>query len=417
MAKMLTLYQSVTALFAPLIARRDEKRLVKHGVAPDRRRERQGHATLSRPDGPLVWLNAVSVGESLSVLSLIHAMRTAQPDLSFLLTTTTATAAQAVTARMPENCQHQFAPLDTRAALRRFLDYWHPDLAVFVESEIWPRTIGAVKNRRIPLALVNARLSERSLRRWAKMPGTARRVFGQFDLMLAQTDHTAAALREFCDVPVLVTGDLKSAAPALPVDPAAKTAMQGAIAGRPVWLAASTHEGEETPVAQAHAKAQQTQPDLLLILAPRHPDRGPQIADDLTRARWRTTLRSTGALPNPDTQIYIADTLGELGLWYELTPVAFLGASLVEKGGHNPYEAAHFGTPLLHGPHVFNFADVYARMDAAGATKPVGDDFGDDLIAALQNPAMSTEMASFPIGPDDLPDQVAAHLLGLLRTG
>ncbi|PIE18355.1 MAG: 3-deoxy-D-manno-octulosonic acid transferase [Proteobacteria bacterium] len=416
MALALALYRGLTGPAAPLLIARDAARLRRAGLAPDRIAERRGKASLARPAGaPLIWINAVSMGESLSVQPVIAALCAAGAHV--LLTTTTATAAQMAGDRLPEGAWHQFAPLDLPGPVTRFLDHWRPDAAVFVESDLWPRQILAAQARGIPLALINARLSQGSLRGWSAAPRSARRIFSAFDLVRVQTASTASALKRLGAPRAAITGDLKAVAAQPPVDPAAHAALSAAIGTRPLWLAASTHPGEEEACATAHP----TLPDeALLILAPRHPERGPEIAAQLSAQGWRTALRSTGALPDASTQIYIADTLGELGLFYSLAPLAFIGGSLVALGGHNPYEAAHFGTALLTGPNRSSFKAPYDALIEAGACVSVPDAAAlpAALRAALAPEALATMRAAhagLPKPDPDLPQQIASDIMALSR--
>ncbi|SIS53662.1 3-deoxy-D-manno-octulosonic acid transferase [Phaeovulum vinaykumarii] len=367
------------APFAPLLLRR---RLAAGKEDPDRWPEKLGQASHPRPRGRLIWVHAVSVGESLSVLPLLERLVApggAEGRAQVLLTTGTLTSARLLAARAPEGVIHQFAPLDLPGALARFLDHWRPDVAVMVESEFWPRLLRAVAARGIPLLLVNARISDRSARAWARVPATARALLGRFRAITVPDAATAARLGAL-GVPadrLHVVGALKSAAGRLPVDETEKARLAACLGGRPCWLAASTHPGEEALIAEALAAgaqsmgARSSRPGPLLILAPRHPERGPALRAELSARGLRVAQRALGQDPGPDTDIYLADTLGEMGLWFDLSPVAFIGGSLVAVGGHNAYEPALHGAAILHGPMVSNFADLYARLDAAGGARCV----------------------------------------------
>jgi 3-deoxy-D-manno-octulosonic-acid transferase len=358
------------APFGPAILRR---RLAQGKEDPTRWPEKLGKITVARPEGRVIWVHAVSVGEGLSVLPLLKAL-TACGGVTVLLTCTTVTAMVLMQARVPERVIVQFLPLDLPGPVARFLEHWRPDVAVMVESEFWPRLIHATHARGIPLILANARMSDRSARRWARLGGLARAVLGRFTLLAAPDAAMAERLISLGaeGVRVRVTGTLKRAAERLPVDPEELARLRAAIGGRPLWLAASTHAGEEAAVADAHRLLCQSRPDALLILAPRHPARAGEIGEILAAQGLSQGWRSRGEAPG--AQVYLADTLGEMGLWLDLCPVSFVGGSLVPGiGGHNAYEPALHGSAILHGPHVGNFADLYARMDAAGAAQPVTD--------------------------------------------
>ena len=366
-------YAAATAVALPFAARARVKRLRTAGVSAHRAHEVLGHATEQRPGGTLIWFHAASVGESLSVLSLIEAMGRALPYVRFLITSGTPTSATLIAARMPPRTRHQFAPLDGAGPLRRFLQSWRPDACVLVESELWPNMLVQTRAANIPMALVNARLSEKSLRRWAKHRETAQFLLGGFAMVLAQTQALAEQLVSL-GAPAARTfrgADLKSLSAPLPVDQTALTEIRKSLGDRPVWAACSTHPGEERDVLAAHQALLKNHPGLCLILAPRHPERRAEVETLIAETGLDFTTRSVGGLPQ--AQVYLADTLGELGIWYTCAPFVFLGGSLKPIGGHNPFEPAHAGAAILSGTHVTNFADTFARLDAAGGVKMVAD--------------------------------------------
>lgn len=390
---LMALYLGVSRLLPPLYRRVQRRRLAQGKEDPARSAERWGRARTGRPEGPLVWFHAASVGESLSLLGLIDALHAARPGVGVLVTTGTVTSAGLMEDRLPPFASHAFAPYDTHGAIRRFLDHWRPDLAVWAESELWPRLVHDTYRRGVPMLLINARLSAASARGWSRARGLARAMLTRFIEILAQDDETAHRLIAL-GAPaarVKVTGTLKEDAAAPGCDPAELARLQALLGDRPRWLAASTHPGEEEIVAEAHRAF----PGRLLILAPRHPERGPRIAADLRAAGWAVAQRSAQEDPGPDTQIYLADTLGEMGLWFRLAPVSFVGGSLTEVGGHNPYEPAALHSAILHGPHVANFAPVYARLAAAdGALEVRGAESLQQGLAALLAPGAAERQAN-----------------------
>src|SRR5262245_1419302 len=301
--------------------------------------------------------------------------------MGMLVTTGTVTSGGLAEQRLHRGVVHQFIPLDILHFVRRFLDHWQPDLALFVESELWPNMLVETSARGIPMVLVNARLSEHSFRRWRRVPKSIFNLLRRLDLCLAGTSSDAARLAELGASNVVTTGNLKLDVPAPPVDPAALAMLQEALAGRPVTAAASTHAGEEETVIEAHTRLSKNFPDLLTLIAPRHPDRGPRIAEIAAAAGLRPALRSREELPNRTTQIYVVDTVGELGLVYRLASAVFIGGSLVKHGGQNPIEAAKLRTAILHGPHVWNFGEIYAARDNAHGAELV--DNADRLTAHL----------------------------------
>jgi 3-deoxy-D-manno-octulosonic-acid transferase len=350
---------SALELIAPFALR---QRALRGKEDRARLEERLGHAVKSRPTGQLVWIHGASVGECMAVLPLIGELLKTE-NRSVLVTSGTVTSAQLMAERLPPHAFHQFAPLDTPASVARFLDHWSPDIGLFVDSEIWPNTLAGAKARDIPLALINGRMSARSFAGWRYAPRTAAAILSLYDVCLAQDDETAERLRGLGAKNVLVGGSLKADAPPLPADADKLAALRNAIGARPVFLAASTHAGEDEIILPAHDALRREFPELLTIVAPRHPERGPGIAMLCgTRAAAR---RAAGSAPDRETAIYIADTIGELGLFYRLAPFALIGGSLIPHGGQNPLEPAHLGCAVLAGPHTANFAQAYNAILAA----------------------------------------------------
>lgn len=360
----------------PLLLLRRAKQGKEHGP---RLSERRGLPRLARPRGPLVWVHGASVGELASVLPLID--RIARRGIGVLVTTGTVTSGGLAEQRLPRGVIHQFVPLDVPRFVHRFLAHWQPDLALFVESDLWPNIIIEASTRRLPMILVNGRLSESSYRRWTYLRGSIFNLLHRFDLCLAGTQADADRLSALGAPRVMTAGNLKLDVPAPPADHGKLTALQNAIAGRPLIAAASTHPGEESAVIGAHRRLRVNFPGLLTVIAPRHPERGPGVAELAAAAGLKAVLRSHGALPAAATEIYVADTMGELGLLYRLTPVVFIGGSLVRHGGQNPIEAAKLGAAILHGPHVWNFAEIYAALDQARGAERVDD--AERLTAGL----------------------------------
>ncbi|MGH6923404.1 MAG: 3-deoxy-D-manno-octulosonic acid transferase [Propylenella sp.] len=346
-----------------------------------RRGERFGVAGIARPAGPLVWIHAASVGEMVAVEPLMRRLRERGPAL--LLTTGTVTAADVARRRLNGVALHQFAPIDAPAPVGRFLDHWRPNLALFAESELWPTILKSLCRRALPLVVINASISERSFRSWRAFLPLARAVTGRAELFLAQSAADAERLRELGANRVHVCGNLKFDVPPPPADAAAVERMHNEIGGRPMFLAASTHSGEETAVIAAHAELARTGVPLVTVIAPRHPQRGDAIAEEIRAAGLRFARRSLGQPIGRETDIYLADTIGEMGLWYRLADAAFLGGSLLPHDGHNPIEPAKLLIPVLHGPHVETFRDIYNALDAAHAVKQVSD--GATLAEALRH--------------------------------
>ena len=405
----------------PFAARQSVAKLRRAGVEVHRAHEKLGHASAPRPKGKLIWFHAASVGESLSVLALIDRMGRALPEAHFLITSGTATSARLVGQRLPPRTQHQFAPLDAPGPLKRFLNHWQPDAALFVESELWPQMLRRTHARGTAMALINARLSQRSIARWQKQPALARYLFGVFDLILTQNDAMAEAMVSISAPADRVARgiNLKSMAGPLPQDEDALFEARAALGHRPIWIASSTHPGEEKSVLEAHRQLLERFPDLCLILAPRHPERGNEVAELIGSAGLNFTRRTRGDMPGE--QVFLADTLGELGTWYALSEVVFLGGSLHPIGGHNPYEVAQAGAMVLSGTHVANFAETYAEMEAAGAARLVAgtQDLAERVADLLSNDiARAKGVASakaYAEGQTDKLDSIAERLITALR--
>ncbi|MBI4276112.1 MAG: 3-deoxy-D-manno-octulosonic acid transferase [Rhizobiales bacterium] len=361
----------------------------RHGKEhPTRVCERRGVSQIRRPSGPLVWVHGASVGEFLTVVPMIHRIRA--HGFHVLVTTGTVTSAEVARTRLPSGCVHQFAPLDAPRFAGRFLDHWRPDLAIFVESDLWPNLIIGASSRSVPMIVVNGRVSERSFRRWQRAPATIRALLERFDLCLAQSKIDADRYAALGAAHVDISGNLKLDVPAPQVDDEKLGALTAVIGSRRVLGAASTHPGEDMAVIEAHRHLRREFPGLLTIIAPRHPERGMQIADAATAARLSPALRSRRQLPDAHTEIYVADTIGELGLLYRLASVVFMGGSLVEHGGQNPIEAIKLGAAVLHGPHVWNFAEVYTALDAARGAAEIEDARQLTILASawLRDPAL-----------------------------
>jgi 3-deoxy-D-manno-octulosonic-acid transferase len=367
----LRMYRGISAALGPLSPLLLNYRLRRGKEDAARLPERFGETRIPRPRGPLVWVHGASVGEFNTVLPLIEHIR--KQAISVLVTTGTVTAAKLARDRLHPQVVHQFVPLDAPRFVGRFLDHWRPDLGMFVESDLWPNMIMETSERGVPLILVNGRLSERSFDRWRLAPGTIAGLLGRFSLCLVRTPVDADRYGSLGAPRLVTTGNLKLDVPAPSADPAALAALTDAIAGRPLLAAASTHPGEDDVIVEAHKLLRQSFSNLLTVIAPRHPERGGDITALAATAGLRATRRSSGALPDATTDIYVADTLGELGLLDRLAPVVFMGGSLIPHGGQNPIEAIKLGAAILHGPHVGNFADIYASLDKARGAARVTD--------------------------------------------
>lgn len=391
----LALYRGLTGLGAPVISHLLRRRMACGKEDAQRFPERRGIASRPRPYGPLAWIHAASVGEAISALSLINRMLRVRTDLHILVTTGTVTSAAIMAERLPPRSFHHYAPVDRLPWVRRFLDHWEPDMAVWIESEFWPNLICETAARKIPAFLVNGRISKKSAENWRYLPGFIRGIIGRFQLCLAQTEDEAERFRRLGADPVHCVGNLKFSASPLPANEADLRLLVTRIGSRPRWVAASTHPGEETLAADTHLALKDRFHGLLTIIVPRHPGRGDAIAAELSKRGLLVVRRSTDDAIEPEADIYLGDTLGELGLFYRIGDIAYIGGSMDSYGGHNPLEAAQLDCAVLHGPDMANFTTVAAQLGEAGAAVTVRTT--DELAAAvggfLENPQQRDRVA------------------------
>jgi 3-deoxy-D-manno-octulosonic-acid transferase len=361
----LRVYRGLSSAVVPLAPALIKRRLKQGKEDPARIGERRGLSRDIRPPGPLVWIHGASVGEVLAAAALIDRLRAL--DLRILLTSGTVTSAAIVAKRFPADVIHQYVPYDSPRYVARFLDHWRPGLALFIESDLWPNLILASAARRLPLVLIS---------------GTISALLGRFEICLAQSRVDAERFAALGCRNVIATGNLKLDVPAPPADAAKLERLMSVTRGRPIIVAASTHPGEEEILLETHRTLAGLFPSLLSVIVPRHPDRGEAVARIITASGLHVALRSREELPTATTDIYVADTMGELGLFYRLAPIVFMGGSLVPHGGQNPIEAIKLGASIVHGPHVFNFTDVYEALDRAGGAGRA--DTQDALVKQLR---------------------------------
>lgn len=378
----LKLYRAASWASAPVARLLLRHRLMQGKEDPTRVRERTGEASRARPAGPLWWIHGASVGESLSVLPLVERFKIDHPSFNVLVTTGTVTSAQLMAERLPDRAFHQFIPVDHPRFIKAFLDHWRPDGVIFVESEFWPNLLAETRKRTRFLALVNGRVSPKSFAEWRQKPQSIRYLLSHFDVLIAQDRQNAERLSFLSGKEVPSCGNLKNAAPPLPSDAVEETRMLADLDQRPFWLAASTHPGEEESIIAAHKSLKAEAPGIVTLLAPRHPERGEEIAALAAANGLIARRRSKKERIDRSTDLYLADTLGELGLLYRISNAAFVGGSLVQKGGHNPLEPARLGCAILHGPHIFNFVETYADIRGAGGAALVRND--RELSAAVK---------------------------------
>ncbi|MFN9281884.1 MAG: 3-deoxy-D-manno-octulosonic acid transferase [Betaproteobacteria bacterium] len=370
---LLTLAHALLAMLAPVWRVQLRRRLARGKETERSVAEKLVQAPAPRPPGPLVWGHAVGLGEAQSLAGLFAEMAEELPDHHFLITSSARSSGQALERSLPPRCLHQFAPIDTPATVRRFLDHWQPALALWCEMDLWPVLVSHTRARGVPMALVNARVKRSALPGRLRMRAFYAALLAHYDRLYAQDEASAQALKAL-GAPadrVRVATTVKALARPLPCSADELSRLQASLRGRPVWLGASTHAGEEPLLLEAHARLLSKQPDALLVLAPRYPARGPDIEALAPTAGVRR--RAAGQAPDADTTVYVADTVGEMGLWCRLACVAFVGGSITPVGGHNPFEPLALGCAVLHGPQVANFEESYAALDAQGLALKVSD--------------------------------------------
>lgn len=377
-------YLGLSSIAGPMYRLLLRSRLKQGKEVATRIGERFGKTDKKRPDGFLVWFHAASVGESQALLTPLHQILAQVPDLHVLVTTTTRTSAELLSQQLPERALHQFSPVDTKQATKAFLRHWQPDLAIWTESEIWPRLMIETAELGTPMHLINARVSPKTAERWRTYGRPLSYLLERFVTIATQDEATRNLITSLGidDTRVSVTGSTKSQAAPLPHDPGTLSKLRHAVGARNCWLAASTHPGEEEYVLASHQEMLQSDPDALLILVPRHPERGVEVRRMITSAGLSCAQRSLHEALNDSTQVYLADTMGEMGLWYRLAPISFVGGSLVPIGGHNPYEPIALGSAVISGPGVYNFGDIYTTLDEVDGVTMISD--GERLVDAVQ---------------------------------
>ncbi len=414
---ILGLYRLATDMGAPVIAAYLNRRMARGKEDRTRFAERLGNAGLPRPDGKVIWMHGASVGESLSMLPVISAFSERPDAPTILVTTGTVTSARLMRERLPDNALHQFIPVDRLAYVEKFLNHWRPDIVLWWESELWPNLVTETHARGIPLLLVNARMSPKSFEKWRHWRGFARTLLRNFDVVLAQTDADAARYEALGAQNVERLGNLKFAVPPLPCDEGTLAEIRTRTGLRPIWLAASTHAGEEDIAWNVHQRLRALHPDLLTIIVPRHPERGPDIAAALRDSGAIVAIRSNSEPVTPECDVYLADTMGELGLFFRLAPIVFMGKSLVPEGGQNPIEPARLGAAVITGPHFWNFDEVMKSMARDGGLEIVADaDALFDAVAAdLSDPTRAQTRAQAALAYAESESRVLDNFLDRLE--
>ena len=384
----ISIYNTLIRILYPLVIRRYIKKRQQNGKEDVKRfNERIGKPSMKRPEGKLIWFHGASVGESLSMLPLINKLLENYPDAHIMVTTGTVTSAEVMGKRLPERAFHQYIPIDNPKFVTRFIKHWHPDLVLWFESDLWPALLSGIKRKNIPLILVNGRISNKSFKRWQQFDFISKELLGCFTYCLGQSEEDAYRLRVLGAKDSMCLGNLKYAGINPPVDADKKAEILEQIEGRPLWAVSSTHSDEELKIGKFLKRVIEKVPGLMTIIAPRHPNRGPEIQEQLNELGLKTALRSKGEKISKTTDVYIADTIGEVGIWYDMAPIVFIGGSLIPHGGQNFMEPSRFRDAVLVGPHMHNFTDAMNRAKKADAVIQVNDvvELEESLLQLLTN--------------------------------
>ncbi len=382
---LLKTYLFITSVI-PGLARGIAYFRTKQGIEdPNRVKERLGIPSASRKKGALIWFHSASVGETLLVLPLIRKISKIFPNHNILLTTQTVSSGKMVISKLAENAVHQYLPYDLLPCVRRFLNHWQPSVGILVENEIWPVLISEADQQNIPLLVINGKMTKKSFHRWKRFPKFTQVLFDKINLFLVQTPEIKSRLSELGVKPdrQVVTGQLKQESSPLPHDPEELSNLNEYFQNSQVWVAASTHRGEEEIIAETQIRLSSTTGNKIqLILVPRYTERARELVELLNTYGLNSALRSKGELPGESDTVFIADTMGELGLWYRLAKACFIGGSLLQRGGHNPYEPALLECPIIHGKHHENFSAAYKRLKEYGGSQEVSN--SSELAVAVE---------------------------------
>lgn len=385
---VLFFYRLLLFLLSPLILVWLLIRMVEGKEDCHRFRERLGFAGRKRPQGKLIWMHGASVGECLSMLPLVDKILKENPAAHVMVTSGTCTSAELMKKRLPPRAFHHYLPVDFKSAGRRFVRAFRPDAVLWFESEFWPNILMSVHEAGIPLILLNGRISDRSFRRWQRFPYVIRAILRLFTTAFGQSEEDTRRLKVLGATEALSVGNLKCAAAAAPYQPAALKELTQQIGARPCWCAASTHSGEEALVADIHTALKTIYPKLLTISVPRHPQRGNEIEELFKEKDLHVARRSRKEKIKASTDVYLADTIGEMGLLYRLAPLVFVGGSLVPFGGQNMLEPMRLARTVLVGPHTFNFKEIMRHAKEKGAVIETKDkmDLCGNLAYLLKHP-------------------------------
>jgi len=385
------IYNTLIRILYPIVIQSYIQKRIEAGKEDTKRfNERKGRPTKERPNGKLIWFHGASVGESVSMLPLINRLLEINPNINVMVTTGTTTSADLMSKRLPERAFHQYIPIDNPSFTKRFIKHWQPDMVLWFESDFWPAMLSSIKKKNIPLILVNGRISNKSFKRWQQFDYISKELLACFTYCLGQSEEDAYRLRVLGAKDSTCLGNLKFAGLPIPVDETKKEAIMRQIGNRPIFCISSTHSNEEEQIARELPKLFADNPDLLVIIAPRHPQRGLEIQNQIKELGFSTALRSAQEPIEKTTQIYIADTIGELGIWYGISPIVFIGGSLIPHGGQNFMEPSRLRDAVIVGPHMHNFTDAMQRAQKANAIIQVNN--GSEVVETVNQLLQSNDL-------------------------
>lgn len=385
------IYNTLIRILYPIVIQSYIQKRIEAGKEDTKRfNERKGRPTKERPNGKLIWFHGASVGESVSMLPLINKLLEINPNINVMVTTGTTTSADLMSKRLPERAFHQYIPIDNPSFTKRFIKHWQPDMVLWFESDFWPAMLSSIKKKNIPLILVNGRISNKSFKRWQQFDYISKELLACFTYCLGQSEEDAYRLRVLGAKDSTCLGNLKFAGLPIPVDETKKEAIMRQIGNRPIFCISSTHSNEEEQIARELPKLFADNPDLLVIIAPRHPQRGLEIQNQIKELGFSTALRSAQEPIEKTTQIYIADTIGELGIWYGISPIVFIGGSLIPHGGQNFMEPSRLRDAVIVGPHMHNFTDAMQRAQKANAIIQVNN--GSEVVETVNQLLQSNDL-------------------------
>lgn len=412
------IYNTLIRILYPLVISRYIKKRKENGKEDIKRfNERIGRPTKKRPVGKLIWFHGASVGESISMLPLINKLLELYPTAHVMVTTGTLTSADIMAKRLPERAFHQYITIDNPVFTTRFIKHWQPDLVLWFESDFWPAMLSSIKRKNIPLILVNGRISNKSFKRWQQFDFISKELLGCFTFCLGQSEEDAYRLRILGAKDSMCLGNLKYAGLPIPIDEQTKSELQKEIGDRPTWLVGSTHNDEELKIGHKLKAIQEQVPNLLTIIAPRHPTRGEEIQKALAELGFKTALRSKGEKISKETEVYIADTIGEMGLWYSLCPIVFIGGSLIPHGGQNFIEPSRMRDAVIVGPYMHNFTDAMNRAKKADAIIQISDaeELKETIIQLLTNKDLLEAKRSLAYNWANSENKVLDGILGKIK--